>query len=633
MKLNPIYDPIIQCEDRVLKCVRNSDALRDMVLRHASDNVVALDTETTPFMPWHDKHRILGISLAWSETVGYYLPLGHEEPLERGLFDDPVPKLDMVEVRSELRKVLDNADIVIAHNWKFDLGVLERADLPIPKNIYDTYIAAGVANITAERRLGLKELTRNWIGRDVSDITDLDKGADLTCAPIPQVTRYAGDDACNAYALWEITKQNLSVSTGVQAIFDKVEMPVVDITRRMEHKGILLDEDKLLEIHKQAVQTEEETLEILRSISGYRFDPSKTTHVRHMFYDVFCLPEGRRGGKVTSDRKLLVLLYEQLDAKRKTDAQAFFDAYMLNREANKIKTTYTHSLLDLRDSRGRIHPGFLQVNAASGRYTSRQPNFQNLPRDDSGLFDVRSAFVADPGYVFVIYDFQQMEFKLAAAYSQDPFLVKAANDSAIDVHNNTARACFNIPKTSDVPKDKRQAAKTITFAILFGATGYGLSRQLVGVSPKQGERLVAKFYDAYRGLKKWTDTLHISIAQRGYAETYYGRRRWADKKKLAEASPDVKDGELRKLANTVIQGTGADVTKIAMKKVDRRLRLEHPEAQIVGQIHDELVVLCPATQALEVSRVMESEMIAEVFGVTLLVDGDVKYNLSKHSEE
>jgi DNA polymerase-1 len=498
--------------------------------------------------------------------------------------------------------------------------------------MYDTYIAAGITNITAERRLGLKELTRNWLGRDVGDITDINADADLTYADIREVTRYAGDDACNALSLYLVSEKRMVSNPSVRAVFNKIEMPVVDITRRMEHRGILLDEEVLLAIHKSALQVERESLAKLRKISGYQFDPAKTTHVRHMFYDVFCLREGKSAGRVTSDRKQLALLYEEMDKTRKDEAKEFFDAFMLNKEASKIRTTYTHSLLDLRTPDGRIHPGFLQVNAASGRYTSRGPNFQNLPRDDSGLFDVRSAFVADPGYVFVVYDFRQMEFKLAAAYSQDPFLVKAANDSTIDVHNNTARACFDLSDKEEVAKSQRQAAKTITFAILFGATGFGLSRQLVGVSPKRGEELVDKFYNAYSGLKEWTDKLRAEISKQGFAQTYFGRRRWGDRKKLLDPKEYVSEAELRKLANTVIQGTGADITKIAMKQVDRRLRIEHLDAQIVGQIHDELIVLCPEGQADAVSQIMQEEMTSEVFGVTLPVDGAIKLNLSKHEE-
>ncbi|NIN66237.1 MAG: DNA polymerase I, partial [Anaerolineae bacterium] len=294
---------------------------------------------------------------------------------------------------------------------------------------------------------------------------------------------------------------------------------------------------------------------------------------------------------------------------------------------------YTTSLLEYAEADGRIHAAFLQVNAASGRYTSREPNFQNLPRD-SKLFDIRSAFIPDPGHVFVVYDFVQMEFKLAAAYSQDPLLVAAANDPEMDVHSATARAIFGLREDQEVESVQRQAAKTITFAILYGITPYGLARQLQ-CSEDRAKFFIKKFYQQYQGLKRWINETRQLIRQQGYVETYYGRRRWADMDKVMNPVEEIRDGEFRKLANTVIQGSGADFTKIAMKQSDKAFREEGLDAEIVGQIHDELVVLCPEGQADRVEKILEVCMTQEIhrppthLSVKLPVDGKIKLSLSK----
>ena len=253
-----------------------------------------------------------------------------------------------------------------------------------------------------------------------------------------------------------------------------------------------------------------------------------------------------------------------------------------------------------------------------------------MPRDDAS-YDVRSAFIPDEGHKFVLADYVQMEFKIGAALSQDPNLVRIANDQDADVHVNTAAACFNV-KAEDVTKPQRQAAKTLTYAIQFGATPPGVSK-LLNCHIKEAERLVHAFYnDAYPGLRDWTATVQQEIKRRGYAETYYGRRRWGDINLLRSKIKDQQFGEFRKLVNMIVQGTGADVTKLAMKKVARWFLEEKMQSQIVGQIHDELVILCPDEEAPKVMYYVEELMTSKVLDVTLPVEASIRSSLSKSEE-
>jgi DNA polymerase-1 len=365
------------------------------------------------------------------------------------------------------------------------------------------------------------------------------------------------------------------------------------------------------------------------------FDPNKGGHVRHLFYDVLCLPAAtKKDGKESADQKQLELLKVLMNKGEREKAEPYLDAFLENRAASKIISTYTDTLINWCVGE-RIHPAFLQVNAASGRVASRDPNGQNIPRaEDYEALDPRSGFVADPGYLFVVYDYAAMEFKIASALSRDPFLVRAANDTSLDVHTNTARACFNIPETERVEKtdQRRQAAKTITYAVLYGASGYALTKQLPGISVWVGEALIDKFYRAYPGLRTWIETVHAEIMSKGYVETLYGRRRWADKKLLTSNREKDWAGELRKLTNTLVQGLGADIMKIAMKVADTRLQEKKMDAAIVMQAHDELVVLAREDQAQEVASIVGRAMIHKVYDVTLPVEGRIVRTLSKHED-
>lgn len=257
-------------------------------------------------------------------------------------------------------------------------------------------------------------------------------------------------------------------------------------------------------------------------------------------------------------------------------------------------------------------------------------NFQNMPRDDR-LFDVRSAFVPDPGWVFILADYSQMEFKIAAGLSGDAKLIAAANNPKIDVHTTTARAIFHIPDDHAVTKEQRQAAKTTTYAIQYLASAYGLSKMLL-IKEKAAKQIIAAFFGLYSGLEAWIERTQREILTCGFSETFYGRRRWGNPKFLQSPLRDVREEELRKLTNHVVQGTGADITKMAMKRVNRWFRETRLQSWIAGQIHDELVILSPEAEAVTVAAKVEELMATRVLDVWLPVEATIKTSLSKSKQ-
>ncbi len=604
-----------------------------MKQRLQTATVIAFDWETTPYPYWDKRFAPLGLALACNPTESYYIAIGHRPPKKQRLFEKVYSNLELDEVCRQVTQLFAKISVLVAHNTKFDVSVSETVGLDLRpySRLYDTYIASALTNTTQERRLGLKSLTEAWLKRKSAEITDVVKDKDLSTAPLDQVVMYAGDDACNALELYYLTKKRMEqAGSRVQHVFQKLEMPVSHITAKMERRGVRVDIERLLAIKAHAENVEARALKTMREYVKFPFDPGRHQHVHTVLYDLLCIPASRRAGKETADKGQLKLYFETMPQDLKDKVRPFFQAFLDYKEANKIRTTYTTAIIDRVESDGRIHPAFLQVNAASGRFTSRSPNFQNIPRDDN-QFDVRSAFIPDPGHVFILADYTQMEFKIASAFSKDPVLIAGANDSTIDVHTNTARAIFGVSEHMQVTKDQRQAAKTITYAVQYGASSFALSRLLM-ISEREAQNLIDKFFAAYSGLYEWIQRTRRLIKQQGYVETFYGRRRWADRSKLDSSNERIRDEEFRKLVNTSVQGTGADVIKIAMKLADRYFQEQGTQAQIVGQIHDELVVLCPTEEIDIVKKLLLTAMVNDatrIENVVLPVDIEVKSSLSK----
>lgn len=626
------FSPVIKKDDREYFCVATPEGLDQLCALVQLADTVAIDWETTSAEYWLPDFEVLGLAVAVRPSEGFYIPMNHRLPDQALFFQTPPPNLPLPLVIQRLGPLLEERTLV-CHNTKFDIPVSKRVGMPYGPKIEDSYIAAGLTNDTREHSLSLKHLTRARLGREATEIGDVTgtKSFNMVDSPIELVTEYAAADACNCLALWELQQQKLERWSRVNEVYRKLEMPIVPVVANMEQRGFLIDRGILEDIQRRATEDIARSLATMVEIAGYPFDPGNTEHKAQILYDRFGLPVARRGGRETTERKALEVLFELMDAERKEAARPFFEAFITHSKAEKVRSTYTQSIWERVDPEGRVHPSFFQLDTTTGRMSSGKPiNFQNMPRDKA-TYDIRSAFIPGEGYQFVLADYVQMEFKIGAGLSQDPDLVRIANDPDADVHINTAAACFNV-KPEDVTAPQRQAAKTLTYAIQFGATPAGVSK-LLNCHLKEAERLVRAFYnEAYPGLRDWTERVQGEIQRRGYAETYYGRRRWGDLNLLRSRQEQPRMEEFRKLVNMIVQGTGADVAKLAMKKVDRWFRSEGLRSQIVGQIHDELVILCPEDEASKVMYYVEELMTSQVLDVTLPVDASIRSSLSKSEE-
>jgi DNA polymerase-1 len=624
------FVPVVIKDGRTYRCVATPEGLDELCTLVRDHGVVAFDWETTTATRWSPEFQVLGLAIAVSENAGYYIPINHELPAQRQLFQQTPPSIDFDLICRKLGPLLETR-LIVCHHAGFDIPVAKQVGMPVSSRIYDTYIAAGVTNDTRERRLGLKELTRNWLGREVTELTDVTgnkKIHNMKWSPIDLVTEYAAADACNTIALHEVTAAKLKCWSHINQIYEKIEMPIVPVIAQMEAQGFLIDQPVLKDIHQRATADCAKHQKTMSKLAGYPFDPKKAEHARHMLFDKLCIPVAWKQGKESADRKQLELSFRLLDKAQQKKAKPFFDAYVGHSKADKVRSTYTNALLDRLDHNGKIHPSFLQVATYTGRFSSRGPNFTNLPRDDEE-YDVRAAFIPDPGHVFVVADMVQVEFKIAAALSQDPTLVQAANDPSIDVHVNTARVCFDISESREVEKQERQDAKTLTYAVQYGATPAGLAR-LLQIAVKRAGHIINGFYNkAYPGLRDWIKAMQELIIERGYSETHYGRRRWADVNALQSKDLGLRSSELRKLTNAIAQGTAADLIKLAMRDIQCWLLKEGLLSRMVGQIHDELILHCPIAEAPLVLENVKRLMTSVLLGVTLSVDGSIRSSLSK----
>jgi len=623
--------------------IESEEQLKDLANYLSGKDVVAFDWETRGLEFWTDDFEALGLALSADPELGYYIPINHRLPDTGSLFgtggqavlSETVPSISIELIKKYIYPILLEKQIV-AHNLKFDAQICDRVDLPIWQALreghaYDTYLAAAVTNNTRSD-LGLKDLTREWLGIQAKEITELNKDADLTEVDVYLVAKYAADDACNALALKKFTEDKLAKSKRLSDVFWKLEMPIIEAVARMEMRGVVIDKAGLRKTDEWAVHQINCAIKKMRKIAGFPFNPNKTEHVTTMLYDKLGLQPALIKGKDATDRKQIEIHFDLLEKDRKKELAPFVKAYLAYKDAYKVHTSFTDTLIDL-SYKSRIHPTFWQVRARSGRMSSMKPNAQQFPKV-LGPLEVRKNILPDKGYVFITSDYFSMEYLIIASISQDELLLKGARDPSFDIHKHTARSIFKLSPDTEPEKKQRDQAKTTNYSAIFGITPKGLAKKL-SMTLRDAESTLRSFDTTYAGLKKWKDDMYAFILNNGYAETYFGRRRYGDPEKLWKTdNRAVKEAELRQLANTNIQGTGADVVKYAIKYCQQDILEKELKTFIVMQVHDELVFLTPYEEIDTVVDIVKARMPFTLYPgkpneMLLPIDIEIKPSLSK----
>ncbi len=589
-------------------CVTSLKELKSLVTKMHKADWLAFDTETTSLETLDAE--LVGISLSFEWGTAYYIPVGHDETKENLPLDKVLDTLRPVFAGGKPR--------LIAQNAKYDLRVFSRCGFDIDVVGFDPMIAAFCLNPSL-RSYSLNTLAQTHCDHAMQPIDELigtgKNQKSFATVPVDKATYYAAEDADYTYRLLDVLNPKLD-EEDLRKLFDQIEMPLVPVLARMETNGVRVDTDYLeqlsLEMDNQIVQV----TETIYAVAGEEFNLNSPVQLGHILFDVLKLKPQRKTAK-TAQHATDVSVLEKLASQHELP-QLMLDY----RRVAKLKSTYVDALLRLaRPKTNRVHTSFNQVVAATGRLSSTDPNLQNIPiRTEEGQ-KIRRAFIPrDTNHTLLAADYSQIELRLMAHFSQDKSLLAAFRDAA-DVHARTAAEIFDIDE-EDVTPDQRRLAKTANFGIIYGVSAYGLSQQS-DMTVGEAKTFIDTYFDRYPGVRKFIDQTIKDAKKTGEVRTLYGRRRFLPD--LKSSNRQRREFAERIAVNTPMQGTAADIIKLAMIEIDKLLRGK--KSAMVLQVHDELIFDAHNSEIEWLSDMVKETMESAVdLDVPLVVDIGVGAN-------
>ncbi|GAB1439683.1 DNA polymerase I [Providencia sp.] len=582
--------------------ILDSESLARWVEKLSAASVFAFDTETDSLNT--QEARLVGMSFAIEAGHAAYLPVGHD------YLDAPV-QLPIDDVLKVMKPILENENILkIGQNLKYDAEVLENYDIELKGIGYDTMLESYVLNSVAgmgrhdmdslaERHLNHKTVSFEAIaGKGKKQLT-------FNQIALEEAANYAAEDADVTLLLHQALYPQLEAEPSLNHIFQHIEMPLVPVLVRMERKGVLINANVLAAQSKvitaRLAELEKEAFEL----AGEEFNLASPKQLQTILFEKLQLPVIKKtpSGAASTNEEVL----EELALNH-----ALPKLLLEHRSLAKLKSTYTDKLpLMINPRTGRVHTSYHQAVTATGRLSSRDPNLQNIPvRTEEGR-RIRQAFVAREGYKVMAADYSQIELRIMAHLSQDKGLLTAFAEGK-DIHKATAAEVFGVP-LEQVTSDQRRSAKAINFGLIYGMSAFGLARQL-GIPRGEAQRYMDLYFERYPGVLRYMENTRLQASEQGYVETLEGRRLY-----LADIKSS--NGMRRKAAereaiNAPMQGTAADIIKKAMIAVDSWLQAEKPQADMLMQVHDELVFEVKESELervqAQVQALMEQSMKLDV---------------------
>jgi DNA polymerase-1 len=543
-------------------------------------DLVALDTETDSLDAM--KARIVGISFAVEAGRAAYIPLAHS-------YADAPDQLAMDDVLAKLRPWLEDASRAkVGQNIKYDLHVLENAGIRVRGYRHDTMLESYV--LEAHKSHSLESLAERHLGRKGLSYEDLcGKGVNqisFAQVDVARATTYSGEDSEMTLdvhdKLWPEVAADGDDHSGLRFVYEHIEMPTSVVLQRIERHGVLIDAAVL---NKQSHQLAERMLALEQeayTIAEQPFNMGSPKQIGEILFTKLGLPVKKRTatGAPSTDEEVLA----ELAADYPLPARI-----LEHRSLSKLKGTYTDKLpLMVNPQTGRVHTNYAQAVAVTGRLSSNDPNLQNIPIRTAEGRRVREAFIAPPGHVLMSADYSQIELRIMAHISEDPALLRAFAEG-IDVHRATASEVFGAP-VAEVSSEQRRYAKVINFGLIYGMGAYGLASNL-GIEQKAAKDYIDKYFMRFAGVKRYMDETRVIAKTKGYVETVFGRRLWLPE--INSGNGPRKAGAERQAINAPMQGTAADLIKLAMIAVQQALDAEGRATRMVMQVHDELVLEVP----------------------------------------
>ena len=573
----------------------------------------AFDTETTGLVPMRD--GLVGISVSPAPGRSYYIPVGHT-------CLDAVTQLPLEQVIAKLKPLFEDPAIAkYGHNGKFDMNVLAQQGITVRDLDFDSMIAAF---LLGEKSVGLKALAFARLGIEMTPITDLiGTGAKQKCMNEIDITTcrdYAAADSDMTLRLTELFRGELAAQK-LDKLFTDVEMPLVPVLLEMERNGIVVDTAMLKEMSEKFGEQIRDLENRIYDRANHTFNINSPAQLGKVLFEELKLPVLRRSkGKYSTGADILEAL---------RDENPIVGDILDYRQLAKLKSTYIDVLPRLVNPQtGRIHTTFNQARAVTGRLSSQDPNMQNIPvRGETGG-QVRQAFIAPPGSTLLAADYSQIDLRALAHLSGDEELVRAfRNDD--DIHAATAARLFNVP-LERVTKDQRRAAKTINFGVIYGMSEYGL-QQATEFSREEAARFIEQYFEKYPGVRKYLDETKQQARRQGYVETLLGRRRFIPD--INAANRQVREAAERMAINMPVQGTSADIIKVAMINLHREMKQRKLASKMLLQVHDELVFEVPDAEMDEMRRLVPDVMCSAVaLSVPVKVDAKAGPNWSEMQE-
>ena len=571
--------------------VDEADQLSAMCRELASAPRISFDTETTQLDPM--KADLVGLSFATQPGKAWYVPVGHREGKQ----------LPVEHVLAQLKPIMESPGVSkVAHNCTFDMTVLEELGIRTQGMDFDTMVAS---QMSGKKTIGLKELVLDVLGVEMAKISDLigtgSKQTTFDRLPIDERVRdYACADADLPLRLVPIFQETLHQDS-VWDLFEKVEMPLAPVIVDMQRNGVALEEGML---HEMARDINEQLHQLETKIyndAGRPFNINSPQQLSQLLFEELKLgPTKRtRTGAYTTDAQALEALKGH---------HPVIDGILEYRQLSKLKGTYVDALPELINRRtNRIHTSFNQVGSATGRMSSSDPNLQNIPiRTELGR-QVRRAFIAPKvdgeQWHLLSADYSQIELRVLAHLSEDPVLLEAFRNGE-DIHTATASMMFDVP-SKEVNSDHRRIAKVLNFGVIYGLSAYGISQQ-TEFGPDEGTRFIESYFNKYPGIKGYLEGVKDQARARGYVETVMGRRRYMPE--IAATNRVVRLGAERMAINMPIQGTAADIMKLAMIRVARRMEEEKLRSRLLLQVHDELMFETPDDEIEPLRELVLAEM-------------------------
>jgi DNA polymerase-1 len=558
--------------------VHDLDALRHLVEKLSGSDLVAVDTETTSTDPM--AAELVGLSFSMAPHEAFYIPCAHQYP-------GAPRQIPLSEAVAALKPLLENPSIKkVGQNIKYDWIVLERHGISLKGVIFDTMLASYLLN-PSKHAHNLDQIALDFLDHKTISYEDLTgkkgKTADgFATVPIEKALPYACEDADITLMAYHVLKKKID-DLGLGELMQTVEMPLVPVLKDMEMRGVSVDKDKLHELSRSFESQLKQIEQQIYEVAGESFNIHSTQQLGYILFEKLMLPVQKKTKKKTgysTDVEVLTLLakHHQLP-----------ELILRHRTLAKLKSTYADALLDLiHPETGRIHTSYNQTVTSTGRLSSSDPNLQNIPiRTDEGK-EIRKAFVPKNGWKMISADYSQIELRILAHYSNDEILLKAFEEDE-DIHTRTATEVFEI-FPSFITQDLRRQAKVINFGIIYGMSPFGLSRAL-GISQKMAKTYIDNYFSRYKGVKQFIERTVREARDSGQTSTILGRiRLLAD---MNSKNQNQRHFAERTAINTPIQGTAADLIKVAMIHIDGALKENKFESAMLLSVHDELIFEAP----------------------------------------